>query len=44
MTTKKDNFELRAQKLGEGVEETLGIPEDGFQAVSYTHLTLPTKA
>ena len=22
MTTKKDNFELRTQKLGEGVEET----------------------
>ena len=31
MTTKKDNFLQRTQKLGTGLEETIGIPEDGFQ-------------
>ena len=28
MTTKKDNFLQRTQKLGTGLEETIGIPED----------------
>ena len=46
MTTKKDNLENRLKQLGEGQEESIGVPEDGFQdptgAVSYTHLTLPT--
>ena len=31
MTTKKDNFKLRRQKLGTGLEESLGVPRDGFQ-------------
>ena len=31
MTTKKDNFIERVNKLGTGLEETIGIPEDGFQ-------------
>ena len=31
MTTKKDNFLERINKLGTGLEETIGIPEDGFQ-------------
>ena len=44
MTTKKDNFKLRNQKLGTGLEESLGVPRKGFQdptgefPVSYTHL------
>ena len=31
MTTKKDNFKLRNQKLGTGLEESLGVPQKGFQ-------------
>ena len=31
MTTKKDNFELRKDKLGEGLEESLGVPLQGQQ-------------
>lgn len=31
MTTKKDNFNLRVDKLGEGNEETLGVSYDGMQ-------------
>ena len=31
MTTKKDNYDLRVEKLGEGVENTLGVPNDGMQ-------------
>ena len=31
MTTKKDNFELRKDKLGEGLEESLGVPQQGQQ-------------
>ena len=31
MTTKKDNFKLRTQKLGSGLEESLGIQQQGFQ-------------
>ena len=31
MTTKKDNFDLRVAKLGEGNEETLGVTYDGMQ-------------
>mgnify|MGYP006237735479 CR=1 FL=1 len=31
MTTKKDNFKLRNQKLGTGLEESLGVPRKGFQ-------------
>ena len=31
MTTKKDNFELRVDKLGVGNEETLGVSYDGMQ-------------
>ena len=31
MTTKKDNFKLRTQKLGTGLEESLGVPQKGFQ-------------
>ena len=31
MTTKKDKFELRVEKLGAGQEETLGVPIDGMQ-------------
>ena len=31
MTTKKDNFDLRVDKLGIGNEETLGVPYDGMQ-------------
>ena len=31
MTTKKDNFDNRVEKLGEGVENSLGIPADGMQ-------------
>ena len=31
MTTKKDNFDLRVDKLGLGNEETLGVPYDGMQ-------------
>lgn len=31
MTTKKDNFKLRTQKLGSGLEESLGVPSKGFQ-------------
>tara|TARA_B100000900_G_scaffold122157_1_gene103105 strand:+ start:196 stop:1719 length:1524 start_codon:yes stop_codon:yes gene_type:complete len=31
MTTKKDNFKLRRQKLGSGLEESLGVPQEGFQ-------------
>ena len=30
MTTKKDNFKLRNQKLGTGLEESLGVPRKGF--------------
>jgi len=29
MTTKNDNFEGRVDKLGEGLELTLGVPQDG---------------
>ena len=31
MTTKKDNYDLRVEKIGEGVENTLGVPADGMQ-------------
>ena len=31
MTTKKDNFKLRNQKLGSGLEESLGVHQEGFQ-------------
>ena len=31
MTTKKDTFELRTDKLGEGLEESLGVPLQGQQ-------------
>lgn len=31
MTTKKDNYNLRVEKIGEGVENTLGVPADGMQ-------------
>jgi hypothetical protein len=31
LTTKKDNFDLRVAKLGEGNEETLGVTYDGMQ-------------
>ena len=31
MTTKKDNLEKRIKELGEAFEESLGVPEDGFQ-------------
>ena len=31
MTTKKDNFEIRKDKLGEGLEESLGVPLQGQQ-------------
>ncbi len=31
MTTKKDNFEIRKDKLGEGLEESLGVPQQGQQ-------------
>ena len=31
MTTKKDNFDLRVDKLGEGNEQTLGVSYDGMQ-------------
>ena len=31
MTTKKDNFNLRVNKLGEGLEDTLGVTQDGMQ-------------
>ena len=31
MTTNKDNLEKRIKKLGEAFEESLGVPEDGFQ-------------
>ena len=31
MTTKKDTFELRTDKLGEGLEESLGVPQQGQQ-------------
>lgn len=31
MTTKKDNFELRVEKLGDGLENTLGVAQDGMQ-------------
>ena len=31
MTTKKDNLENRLKQLGEGQEESIGVPEDGFQ-------------
>lgn len=31
MTTKKDNFDLRVDKIGEGTENTLGVPNDGMQ-------------
>lgn len=31
MTTKQDNFKIRVDKLGEGLENTLGVPEDGMQ-------------
>ena len=32
MTTKKDNFKLRRQKLGSGLEESLGVYQEGFQS------------
>ena len=31
MTTKKDNLENRLKQLGEGQEESIGVPEDGFK-------------
>mgnify|MGYP005726459487 FL=1 len=31
MTTKKDNLENRLKQLGEGQEESIGVPPDGFQ-------------
>lgn len=31
MTTKNDNFDLRVKKIGEGVENTLGVAQDGMQ-------------
>lgn len=31
MTTKKDNLENRLKQLGEGQEESIGVPKDGFQ-------------
>jgi len=31
MTTKKDNYDLRVEKIGEGVENSLGVPNDGMQ-------------
>ena len=31
MTTKKDNYDLRVEKLGEGLENTLGVAQDGMQ-------------
>ena len=31
MTSKTDNFEDRVGKLGEGLEQTLGVPQDGMQ-------------
>ena len=38
----RDNFEKLNQLLEQEQCEFTGIP-DGFTAVSYTHLTLPTK-
>jgi len=29
MTSKQDNFQGRVSKLGEGLERTLGVPQDG---------------
>ena len=42
MTTKKDNFLERVNKLGTGLEETIGIPEDAFktQRVSFQKETI----
>ena len=31
MTIKKDNFEGRVNKLGQGHEQTVGVPADGMQ-------------
>ena len=31
MTSKTDNFEDRVGKLGEGLEQTLGVAQDGMQ-------------
>ena len=31
MTTNKDNLEKRIKELGEAFEESLGVPEAGFQ-------------
>lgn len=31
MTTKKDNFNTRVEQLGEGLENTLGVAQDGMQ-------------
>ena len=41
MTTKKDNFIERVNKLGTGLEETIGIPEDAkTQRVSFQKETI----
>jgi len=34
MTTKEDNIVTRIQKLGEGQEDTLGVPQTGFSDAS----------
>mgnify|MGYP001449533913 FL=1 len=34
MTTKKDNHLLRIKELGEGVELSVGVPNDGMQNAS----------
>lgn len=31
MTIKKDNYEGRVNELGQGLEDTLGVPQDGMQ-------------
>ena len=31
MTTKNDNYNIRVEKIGEGTENTLGVPLDGMQ-------------
>ena len=31
MTIKKDNYEGRVNELGQGLEDTVGVPQDGMQ-------------
>ena len=31
MTTKKDNFQNRVAEIGQGLEDTQGVPQDGMQ-------------